>query len=100
MAHTRTQHFDKQQVRTFVKDAKKQWGDFAWSQFGPELREALIAQRALAVLTSQAANSVEVAVMNELLLALRVEAGLYPAEEAAKRRAKLQQVLDSLPEDE
>jgi hypothetical protein len=100
VAHTRTQHFDKQQVRTFVKEAKYFWGAYAWEQLGEALREALIAQRALAVLTSQAADSVEVAVMDELLLAMRVEAGLYPAEEAAKRRAKLQQVVDSLPEDE
>jgi hypothetical protein len=70
--------WNKDQVRGFVKQAKAEVGA-GWSLLGPRLQEALIADRALRVITSQAADTVRVDAVEDLRRDMLREAGLLEA---------------------
>lgn len=68
-------HWDKQQIKMFVKDVRKSVGA-GWSYLGRPVQEALIGAKALQVLRSQAAETVPVEAMDELYFRMMDEAGL------------------------
>lgn len=67
--------FDKRQVREFVKQVKAEAG-IAWPMFGPRLQHALIAERALYIMGSQARGTVTTDEIHWLVNAMLKEAGL------------------------
>lgn len=67
--------FNLQQIRTFVARVKKEAGP-GWDMFGPRIQKALIAEGALSVVRSQAAETVAVESVNSLYDAMLAEAGL------------------------
>jgi hypothetical protein len=68
-------YWDKQQVKMFVGDVRKQVGN-GWSYLGRPVQEALIAARAFQVCRSQASETVPVEAMDELYDRMMTEAGL------------------------
>lgn len=77
---TRTQFFDKQQIRTFVKQAKMPWGH-GWTNLSAEMKEGAIAVVAIGVVAGQVADSIAVAAVKQLIDDMRAESGLYAREE-------------------
>ena len=67
--------WDKRQVKEFVKQVRKDCGD-GWKFLVPDIRKALIAERAFHVARGQAAESVSVDAMDKLYHDMMVEAGL------------------------
>lgn len=67
--------FMKGQVTTFVKAVRKNTGD-AWDWMVPMVQEALIAQKALSIMSGQASETVRTDAINDLYHEMLVEAGL------------------------
>jgi len=67
--------FDHAQVQSFVRQVRDDARD-AWDWMTPRMHEALIAERAFAVIRGQHAEAVKVATMDGLLAAMRLVAGL------------------------
>ena len=70
-----TRAWDKQQVRLFVRQVRKDTGD-GWHWMVPAVRRALVAERAFAVVRGQARDAVRVEHMDQLLEDMLQEAGL------------------------
>jgi hypothetical protein len=68
--------WDDRQVKLFVREVLKNCGD-GWRFFTPEVREAFISQKALAVIAGQASETVRTEDVCDLRTRMRVEAGLY-----------------------
>lgn len=67
--------WDKSQIKSFVREVRKETGD-GWDWLTPRVRKALMAERAFAVIRSQASESVKVEAMDALYEAMIREAGL------------------------
>jgi len=71
--------WNKGQVKLFVREMRKHLG-VAWDFMVPEVREAFVAQEAFKVVRANHKVAVDVADMDALLFAMRVEAGLLEDE--------------------
>ena len=69
------QGWDKRQVRDFVRDVRKSIGG-GWEWLTPAVKRALVAERAFAIVRSQARETVAVDAMDQLLADMLQEAGL------------------------
>lgn len=67
--------FEKGQVRSFVKEVKKEAGS-AWGMLGQRFQHALIVERAAYVMAGQASETIEPDTISWLIHAMLVEAGL------------------------
>jgi hypothetical protein len=68
-------------VKLFVKQVRAEVGA-GWVYLGRPVQEALIAQKAFAIIRSQCMESVSVTAMDALLWAMEQEAGLADASDA------------------
>jgi len=72
---SKEQHWSDGQVRLFVKDVRKRVGD-GWNWLVPDIRRALIAEKALSILCGQDRACIPTDALTELLTRMLAEAGL------------------------
>ena len=70
-------HWSDAQIKDFVRIVRRRAGD-AWLWLVPDLRRALIAEKALSIIGGQDCKTVEVAAVNELISRMIEVSGVEP----------------------
>ena len=72
----RTRYWSDHQIKAFVRNLRERWGDDAWRVFVPDVRRALVAEAAFDIVAGQAADTVDVAALTELISRMEERAGV------------------------
>jgi hypothetical protein len=72
----RARYWSDSQIKEFVRLLRKRWGDDAWAVFVPAVRRALVAEAAFDIVAGQAADTVDVEALSELVQRMEERAGV------------------------